>query len=217
MLKFLCAQAVNGRLWIPLAMVACVAPMWAADVHQLPEYVFTLAPQYEPDAWIRGGERFPAGAALYLAAGHERHRIAPDVSFSADAFVSYDGSRLLFSGKRTLDEPWQVWEALFSGGAARQITQGDTDCTRPLYLPDGRVVYTRRAGLESMLEVAQSDGGMVERLTFAPGLYLTDDVLKDGRIFIRGCEPAIHRRKTGTIHCLPGWVWRRVAAVRPRT
>ena len=144
--------------------------------------MFTLAPRYDPGAWMYGGERFPLGASVYLASGRNRRRIAPDFAFSADASISYDGNRVLFSGKRTQAEPSQIWETSVSGGKPRAVTKCGTNCIRPLYLPDGRIVYTRRVDLKSVLEVVGSDGGVAERVTFAPGLYFTDDVLKDGRI-----------------------------------
>jgi hypothetical protein len=139
--------------------------------------VFTAAPRYEPDAWVSGHERFPSGAVLYSVSGSDKHRIAPDFSFSADPAVSYDGSRVLFSGRRTPDGSLQIWETPISGGSPRQLTQCSEDCIRPFYLPDGRIVYTRMLNHESVLEVAGLDGGEPR-----PGLYLTDDVLKDGRI-----------------------------------
>jgi Hydrazine synthase alpha subunit middle domain len=145
-------------------------------------YLFTAAPRYEPDAWMYSRERFPSGAVVYLVSGSDRRRIAPDFAFAADPSVSYDGSRALFSGKRTPTGSLQIWESPISGGPPRQVTKCGGDCIRPLYLPDGRIVYTRMLNRESVLEVAGFDAGEPRRLTFAPGLYLTDDVLKDGRI-----------------------------------
>jgi hypothetical protein len=149
-------------------------------------YLFTLAPRYVPGAWMEGGERFPAGATVYLTSGRRRERrpIAPDFSASADAAVSYDGTRVLFAGKLTAGAPWQIWETALAGGTSRQITSGDTDCFRPLYLPNGGVAYTRRLERGTVLELARPGAAKVERLTFAPGSYLTDSVLQDGRILI---------------------------------
>lgn len=176
--------------------------MLAAQDRTPPAYLYTLAPRYEPDAWTRGEERFPAGAAVYLSSGRERRRIAPDLVVSADAFVSYDGTRVLLAGKRATNEPWQIWETSVDGGGLRRITKGGTDCTRPLYLPDGRVVYTRRTADGSVLEAAHSDGGTIERLTFVPGAYLADDVLKDGRILFEVArhESAATKRELFTVY-----------------
>ncbi len=179
----------SARPRVCIGAFCCLALTAPAVARTPPAYLFTLAPKYEPDAWVRGAERFPAGAAVYLVAGNERRPVAPGLFASADPFVSYDGTRVLVSGKRRQLEPWQIWETPVSGGTARQITSGEADCTRPVYLPDGRIVYTRRLPLGSALEVVQSDGGKIERLTFVPIFYLTDDVLKDGRILFEAARP----------------------------
>jgi hypothetical protein len=57
-------------------------------------------------------------------------------------------------------------------------------------LPDGRVVYTRMSPQGSEIEIAPLDGGKPARLTFAPGRYLTDDVLRDGRILFEAAGPS---------------------------
>ncbi len=139
-------------------------------------YVFTETPRYEPKAWLEGRDRFPAGATLKLVLGQTRRVLAPGFHASADAMVSYDGARVLFSGKHTAAGRWQVWEADLNGGSLRQITHSESDCIRPLYLPTGEVVYTRTGADGAGIEIAGKG------LTFAPGRYLTDDILRDGRI-----------------------------------
>ena len=136
-------------------------------------YVFTETPRYDPRAWTEGRDRFPSGATLILVTGLTLRGLAPEFYASADAAVSYDGKRVLFSGKRTAADHWQIWEIKLSGGAARPLTSGNSDHFRPLYLPNNEIVYTRDG---SSIEV----GG--KPITFAPGRYLTDDVLRDGRI-----------------------------------
>jgi hypothetical protein len=139
-------------------------------------YIFTETPRYEPKAWLEGQERFPEGANLIVVDGQMIHRLAPGFHDSADATVSYDGARVLFSGRTTSAGPWQIWEVELDGGTPRQVTHCESDCVRPLYLPAGEVVYTRSLVKGSAIEVAG------RRLTFVPGAYLTDDVLRDGRI-----------------------------------
>jgi hypothetical protein len=139
-------------------------------------YIFTQTPRYEPKAWLQDRDRFPEGASLVLVEGSMIHLLAPGFHDSADATVSYDGARVLFSGRLTGADAWQIWEVSLNEGMPRQVTHCDTDCIRPLYLPTGEVVYTRSLGKGSAIEVAG------KRLTFAPGRYLTDDVVRDGRI-----------------------------------
>ena len=117
-----------------------------------------------------------------LVSGKARRAIAPGLYASADPVVSFDGSRVLFAGKAAAASLWQIWEAPAAGGNPRQISHCQTDCTHPLYIPDGRIAYTRSSSAGSDVEIADANGGSAERLTFAPGRQITQDILRDGRI-----------------------------------
>ncbi|HUB32682.1 MAG TPA: hypothetical protein VMA31_06630 [Bryobacteraceae bacterium] len=169
-----------AKLVIPGAILAA-ALIWAAGPSH-PDYVFTSARRFEPNAWMEGRDRFPAGSALVLVSGSAHHTLFPDFFASADAAISFDGRNILFAGKRSAGSRWQIWEAPLAGGTARVLTPEDADCIRPVYLPDARVVYTRLQSAGTELEVMPLAGGAAERLTFAPARYLTADVLHDGRI-----------------------------------
>jgi len=99
--------------------------------------------------------------------------------------VAFDGTRILFAGKADAASPWQIWEIDVDGGHPRQVTRGATDCTHPLYIPDGRIAYTRATSAGSDIEIADAHGGSAQRLTFAPGRHVTQDVLRDGRILFQ--------------------------------
>jgi len=175
---------LGSRVWIAAAAVAAGALVWAAtvDAPTVPPYLFTSAPRYEPQAWLAGRDRFPSGAVLTFVSGQRRRPLAPGFYASADPAVSFDGARALFAAKREAAGHWQVWETAIENGVPRQVSACDSDCVRPLYLPDGRVVYTRTAAQGSEIEILPLAGGKPERLTFVPGRYMTDDVLRDGRI-----------------------------------
>jgi hypothetical protein len=140
-------------------------------------YIFTSTPRYEPKAWLDGRDRFPLGAKLVAIEGGTLRQLASGFYAAADASVSYDAARVLFSGKRSANGRWQVWELELQGGLPRQVTHCDSDCVSPFYLPGLGFVFSRGDGLE----VAETDGKS-RRITSAPGRYLVDDVLRDGRI-----------------------------------
>ena len=73
-------------------------------------YIYTQAPRYDPEATLTRGERFPAGAVLQLVSNGKKRELVPGFAASADAVVSFDGRRALFSGKRTASDSWQVWK-----------------------------------------------------------------------------------------------------------
>ncbi|HEY3839674.1 MAG TPA: hypothetical protein VGL72_24050, partial [Bryobacteraceae bacterium] len=101
---------------------------------------------------------------------------------SADASVSYDARRVLFAGRPTRHDHWQIWEVDLVDGVPHRLVTCREDCVRPLYLPNGRIVYTRITPTGSTIEVAAPNGGVPDVLTHVPGRYLTNDVLRDGRI-----------------------------------
>ena len=72
----------------------------APDAPPIPPYLFTSAPRYEPQAWLTGRDRFPVRRDP--DPGFRREPAASGLRFpaSADAAVSYDGTKALFAGKR---------------------------------------------------------------------------------------------------------------------
>jgi len=68
--------------------------------------------------------RRPGGSVEVLSQGF----------FSArDPDVSFDGKRILFSGKRRPDEYWQVYEMGADGSGVRRITKEAMNCRNPIY------------------------------------------------------------------------------------
>jgi len=145
-------------------------------------YLFTEAPRYIPGAWLSNGERFPAGATIQVASPVATHALAEGFAAAADPDLSFDATHVLFAGRQKAGDPWSIWEVALERGTPRRISSGEGDCYRPLYLPGDQMVYTRRTAEGSQIETVGLDGGKPERLTFAPGHFLTADVLRDGRI-----------------------------------
>jgi hypothetical protein len=173
---------LRAALFISAAVAAVLACASGAEDGSVPPFVCTIAPQYTPDAIAKGQERFPKGATILLISGSKRQKIVPGFYASADASVSFDGASNLFAGRATAAKPWEIWEIGSSGGVPRRIVQCETGCSHPLYLPDGRIAYTRQSAAGSEVEVTTASGGVPQRLTFAPGRRVTNDVLRDGRI-----------------------------------
>ena len=156
--------------------------------------LYAVARQYSPVAWIRGEERFPEGAAIFIKDGNTHHLLVSGFSATADASVSFDGSKVLFAGKQKSSDHWQIWEvAVVSrrAGKPRQVTQCDDDCLRPLYLPADRFVYAHKLAGKFALEIAAltvSDEKPFA-LTHGPGNFLPVDVLRDGRVLFEAAYP----------------------------
>lgn len=106
-------------------------------------------------------------------------RVTPITDFAgasiSDPCVSFDGERLLFSMRPSGASHRNIYEIGVDGSGLRQITEGGGHDFDPLYLPDGRILFTSsRAG--EMDEYNHSpaehiyrcnaDGSGVERLSF---------------------------------------------------
>jgi hypothetical protein len=156
----------------------------------LPEIVFVQAPEVVDARDL--ADRFPQGSRLVRLNPNR-----PDASvmnltdgfFAAtDPAVSPEGGRILFSGKDKADAPWQIWEMDLDGIQKRQITHCSSDCLRPAYLPHDQIVYSamsaNRRPREADLYVSETNGANPHAITFGPGDFQVETVLRSGRILI---------------------------------
>jgi Hydrazine synthase alpha subunit middle domain len=154
-----------------------------------PALIYTSAPVYESLAALHGDERFPQGAQLMLLRAGSAEPLVPGFAASADPSVSFDGQTLLFAGRKNAGDRWQIWQMAFDGSAPHRVAAAETDLIRPLWMPGGRIVYARRETGYFSLETARFDGSAPLRLTYGPGNYVPDDVLRDGRVLFESGFP----------------------------
>jgi len=114
--------------------------------------IVTAAPVYEPLAALRGDERFPKGAQLLPCASGQDGALVTGFAVTADANVSFDAKTVLFAGKRSEGDPWQIWELTLADHSLHKIVADASDAIRPLYLPGGRLVYAHRTDKGYRLE-----------------------------------------------------------------
>ena len=151
--------------------------------------IYTETVHYADKA-ANGGERYPSGAALLLVSGGQKRPLVPGFAASADAAVSFDGLRILFSGKQKPNDSWQIWEVALRGGTPRRLPTDKSDAITPFYLPGDRIVYSRRTPSGFQIMTMALDGGAPQQLTFALGDHVVTDVLRDGRILFEAAHPA---------------------------
>jgi len=166
----------------------------AADI------IVTAAPVYRPLAALRGEERFPKGAQLRVIHEGKAELLVTGFAATADANVSFDAKTVLFAGKKTADDPWQIWELTLADHSVRKVIDTTTDAVRPLYLPGGRVVWAKRTSWGFQLESAE-DGHSPDiaplnptatgklPLTYTQASAFPSDVLADGRILFEAGFP----------------------------
>jgi hypothetical protein len=177
----------------PFALVLVCG--FTAEPAQRPaaDILVTAAPVYEPLAALRGEERFPKGAQLLVIHANKPESkpepLVTGFAATADANVSFDAKTVLFAGKKTADDPWQVWELALADHSLRKIVADANDAIRPLYLPGGRLVYAHRTEKGYRLEAAQLDGTAVQVLSYLPASARPAYVLRDGRILFEAGFP----------------------------
>ena len=113
--------------------------------------------------------------------------------------ISYQGDAVLFQAKRNQDEYWQIWEYDLAADELHQLTDADSDCKDPTYLPDGRIVYSRFLADYSgyhVLETCQADGSAIQQITFGPIDFTSPIVLRDGRILALAKEVYPNKNRT---------------------
>ncbi len=163
--------------------------------------LYTATARFDPSPGAK--ERFPAGAKLMLVmqvVGGAPREFVSGFAASADAAVSFDGKRVLFAGRQKPGDPWRIYEIPLAGGNPRPVTSGSEDCVRPFYLPEDKVVYSRRSSLGYELEVAPLAGGAPLRITYSAGDHFATGVLRDGRILFEAPHAASAGRELYTIY-----------------
>ena len=165
------------------------------------DLIVTAAPVYEPLAALHGGERFPSGARLLLFHAGHTEPLVPGFAATADANVSFDGKRVLFSGKQAATDPWQIWELTLGDRSVRRLIADTSGASRPFYLPAGRLVFAQRtpqgfrlmaAGKDTSWAVAPMDpnlGSTLTPLSYAAANAVPADVLVDGRSLFEAGYP----------------------------
>ncbi|MCQ2394161.1 MAG: hypothetical protein MJ249_07720 [Kiritimatiellae bacterium] len=145
-------------------------------------------------------EGLSPGGGLYVydpVSGDARELVNADKGVILDAQVSYDGTQILFSWKRTMKEPFSIWRINADGTGLVQVVGGCSNNQNACWLPDGGVAFTSDrkpafaycwTSTSPVLYRADGDGKNVTRLS---ANYLTDftpSVMNDGRILFSRWE-----------------------------
>jgi hypothetical protein len=189
-LAIICPAILAARLLTSEASARSNTLGAKVDAQSPRSLIFTRAPSYSAEAWNHGGERFPQGGSIVAKNGNDSHPLVTGFAAAVDPSLNFEGTSVLFAGKKNQGDPWQLYEVGLNGGTPRQITSGEESSIRPMYLPAGRIVYARKTGGRFVLEAAALDGsGKPLRLSYAPGNFLPTDVLHDGRILFESGSP----------------------------
>ena len=193
LLAFVCASLQAGPAPVkPAAAPKCAAPACLGRL--APGYGGVVFTQLKPQATAYDGARL-----VLLAPDGSLKVLAEDLYSAADPEVSFDGKRILFSGKRQASDHWQIFEMQADGSGIRQITREPADCRHPIYQSqfftlDAPGVWYQTAFVRhdadgsSALYSCRLDGSEVRRLTFNPYGDTDPSMLPDGRILFAGWQ-----------------------------
>ena len=128
-----------------------------------------------------------AYVAFTSPAGESFRNFTEDFYSASSPSASFDGRRFIFAGRATPSEAPAIWERGIDRSRLRKVTEGNGDPSNPVYLPDGRILYSDRPsrGLETearSLFSCAPDGSDVRRLTFGDQQDIRPRLLADGRI-----------------------------------
>ncbi len=129
--------------------------------------------------------------------------LTPEFYGADEPELSYDGTKIIFSGRRTPQDGWEIWEMDLDGKNKRQITRGMADACSPYYLPDGRIIFssTRHVAMDPhkrrdeydrdyarLVHRCDPDGSNVEQISFNLSSDSEFIVLSDGRVLFQSWQ-----------------------------
>jgi hypothetical protein len=142
----------------------------------------------------------PDGATKLLSEGFHS---------AADPDVSFDGTRLLFAGKRAAGDRWNIFEMNVDGSGVHQVTQAAGDCRNPSYQSTLYTIVSAKPwyqltfvasipetmnecglGLATSLYSCKLDGTALRRLTFNLSGDMDPYLMPDGRLVFAGWQRA---------------------------
>jgi hypothetical protein len=130
--------------------------------------------------------------------------------YVAELELSWEGTHVIFS-RRGQDNPWwHIYRVNLDGSGLEQLTRGPYHDVGPVYLPDGRIVFSSsRSGIRdeyhgypcTSLHVMNANGSDIHAIATNIGRDNEPAILNDGRIVFSRLEVFYSRNKTElTLH-----------------
>ena len=126
--------------------------------------------------------------------------ISQDFHSACDPEISFDASHILFAGKKTSSDNWNIFEMMIDGTNVRQVTRNTGDCKSPCYQatlytivspkPWYQLTFVSSDGhlneyggtTATNLYSCKLDGSAVRRLTYNLSSDMDPFIMSDGRL-----------------------------------
>ena len=150
------------------------------------------------------------GQLVLISSDLSTQVLSKDFHSASDPAVSFDGKRILFAGKKTAADSWDIFEMNADGSNIRQVTDMEMDCRSPGYqstfytiISSGpwyqlTFVGTRKdfineygIGFLSNLYSCKVDGSSLRQLTYNLSSDMDPAIFPDGRIVYAGWQRAL--------------------------
>jgi len=196
------ALVLAGLVWTP--GTAFPAQSWDIVYTRIPNSAAPKTAAREGAPLCAYGE---GGRLVLLRRDGSERVLTPQFESAADPAVYFDGTRILFAGKKTAADQWNIYEMNASGGGLRQITRNLGNCRSPIYQPsifylddpgpmpqiafvsDVPTAFAEYGGAAvTSIYSARMDGTGVRRLTYNPSGAFDPVMLPDGRMLFSGWE-----------------------------
>jgi hypothetical protein len=226
--KHIFRRCLNLLIFIFLSVSCSLVAQALADVRKAPptshsqlEYPFILT-QLPPSTALE--QKGPIADGMLRADYGDRARLIiamPDSStqvisqgfYSAcDPEISFDASHILFAGKKTPSDNWNIFEMTIDGTNVRQVTRDIGDCRSPCYQatlytivspkPWYQLTFVSSEGYlneyggttATSLYSCKLDGSAVRRLTYNLSSDIDPFIMPDGRLLFASWQRSMLNR-----------------------
>lgn len=185
---------------VPVGVVSAELPI---VLTQLPAGEAMMGAKARAGGMLRAD--YGEGARLLLVAPDAAAQVLTEAFHSAcDPALSFDGTRMLFAGKKTASDNWDIYEMVLDGFEVRRITRDLGDCRSPDYqgslytlkpvgvpsVPEYHLTFVAGSGTmneyggsaATNLYFCKFDGTAVRQLTYNLSSDLDPCILPDGRL-----------------------------------
>lgn len=130
-------------------------------------------------------------------------RLAESFFAAEDADISFDGKRVLFAGRATVDDSWSVWEVGVDGADLRRVVAFSGDARSPRYLSTLYTIVSTEPwytilfvgspseGGGSELYASKLDGSGLTQLTYTLASVADPYLMPDGRVVFSVWQQAL--------------------------